>query len=184
MTEGSAERELDVVEEGWYPDPDDSRGRWLRYWDGEDWSNIPAKLASTTERKRMTWPAASDDMRAFQALSYGDKWRVRRFLARGEAPSNPRMAAAAVELGESYRRRDRNNFAWMRWGPTILVIGFGAATIFAVAKGDALMAILDALIVLGWVGHLMFNPMFRPRSVARSLEASKRVITSGIQSST
>ncbi len=174
-----------MVEEGWYPGPDDSRGRWLRHWDGEDWSDIPAKLASATERKQMTWPAASDYMRAFQALSYGDKWRVRRFLARGEAPSSPRMAAAAVGLGEScYPRRDRNGFTFMRWGPTIWVVGFGAATIFAVAKGDALMAILDALIVLGWVGHLMFNPMFRPRSVARSLEASRRVIASGTQSST
>jgi hypothetical protein len=184
MTEGSEERDLDVVEEGWYPDPDDSRGRWLRYWDGEDWSDTPAKLASATEREQMTWPAASDDMQAFEALSYGDKWRVRRFLARGEAPSNPQMAAAAVELGKSYRGRDRNNFTLMRWGPTIFAVGFGAATISAVAKGDALTAILDALIVLGWVGHLMFNPMCRPRSVARSLEASRRVVASGTQNST
>ncbi len=183
MTEDLKERELDVVEEGWYPDPDDSRGRWLRYWDGGDWSDIPAKLASATEREQMIWPAASDDMQAFQALSFCDKWRVRRFLAKGEAPINPRMVSAAVELAESYQRQGRN-FTLMHWGPTILVVGFGTATIFAAVKGDALMAIFDALIVLGWVGHLMFNPMFRPRSVARSLEASRRVIASPTQSST
>jgi hypothetical protein len=69
----------------------------------------------------------------------------------------------------------------MRWGATTLAVGFGVATIFAVAKGDALMAIFDALIVVGWVGHLVFNPLFRPRSAARSLDASRRVIASGIQ---
>lgn len=43
---------------------------------------------------------ASDDMQAFQALSYGDKWRITRFLAKGEAPPHSQMAAAAVELAE------------------------------------------------------------------------------------
>lgn len=36
----------------------------------------------------------------FRALSYGDKFRLSRYLARGEAPRDPRMAAAAIEIGE------------------------------------------------------------------------------------
>jgi hypothetical protein len=41
-------------------------------------------------------------MRAFKALSFRDRWRVRRFVFRGEAPDDPRMATAAIELAERY----------------------------------------------------------------------------------
>ncbi len=46
------------VEADWYPDPDDPTGKWLRFWDGEDWSDIPARLASATEREELVWPEA------------------------------------------------------------------------------------------------------------------------------
>jgi hypothetical protein len=49
--------------------------------------------------------AAPDDMWTFKALSYGERWRVTRLVAKGEAPSDPPMAAAAVELAESCQRR-------------------------------------------------------------------------------
>ena len=118
-------------------------------------------------------------MRTFQALSYGDMWRVRGFLARGEAPSNPRMAAAAVELAESYQRQSRTSAALIRWAPAAVIVGLGYLTIPAAVEGDALMAILYALIVLANVAHLIFNPATRPKNVARSLEVSRRVVASG-----
>jgi hypothetical protein len=49
-----------------------------------------------------------DEMQVFKALSYWDKVRIGRCLARGEAPDDPRKAAAAVELAESYQRKSRS----------------------------------------------------------------------------
>jgi hypothetical protein len=45
-------------EAGWFPDPEDATGKWLRYWDGEDWIDVPPRLASNRERERYVWPAA------------------------------------------------------------------------------------------------------------------------------
>ncbi len=38
----------------------------------------------------------SIQMGKFRALSFGERWRVTRLVAKGEAPRDPRMAAAAV----------------------------------------------------------------------------------------
>src|SRR4051794_33215586 len=54
-------RPVTSVAEGWYPDPDDVTAKWLRYWEGEDWSPIPAKLASRSERKRLSWPGEDSE---------------------------------------------------------------------------------------------------------------------------
>lgn len=117
-------------------------------------------------------------MQTFQALSFGDKWRVRGFLVRGEAPLDRRTAAAAAELAESYRGQGRIYTKLMPWLPATAIVVFGAAAIFVAVKGDALQAILYALFVLTNVAHLMFNPALRPQNVARSLEASRRILAS------
>src|SRR4051794_2437292 len=52
------------VVEGWYPDPEDVTARGLRHWDGEDWSPIPAKLASRSERERLSWPGEDPEAAA------------------------------------------------------------------------------------------------------------------------
>jgi hypothetical protein len=119
------------------------------------------------------------DTPTYQALSIGDKLRVSRFLARGEAPGDLRMAAAAVELAESYRYRGRVLAAWIRWQPLVMVVVFGAIAIPAAIAGNTGMTIISMLLVLGSVMHLMFNPAIRPKNVARSLEASRRVVMSG-----
>jgi hypothetical protein len=116
------------------------------------------------------------EMPAFQALSYGEKWRVTRFVARGEAPPNPQMAAAAVELGESYQRRGRTGAILARWLPIAVVVFGGSATILSAANGNGSAAIFMALVVLVNIGALIFNPMARPENVARSLTASRQVI--------
>lgn len=115
--------------------------------------------------------AASDDMRTFQALSYGEKWRVTRLVARGKAPHDPRMATAAVELAESYRRRGRGDPTLHRGLAITLILVGVALTILAAADGDALLMSAMALIALTNVAQLAFNPLLRPKNVARSLEA-------------
>jgi hypothetical protein len=80
-------------------------------------------------------------MQAFQALSYRDKWRVTRFLTRGDAPDDPRMAAAAVELAESYQRRRRGYSMFIRWLLTITIVVAGVVAIAAAVEGEALRAI-------------------------------------------
>jgi hypothetical protein len=118
---------------------------------------------------------ASDDLRTYQALSYGEKWRVTRLVAKGEAPQNPRMAAAAVELAERYQRRGRGEPTLYRFLAIALIFVGVALAVLAAAEGHALVMSSMALIALSNIGQLVFNPMLRPRNVARSLEASRRV---------
>jgi L-lactate permease len=122
---------------------------------------------------------AADYMQAFRALSYGDRWRVTRLVAKGEAPHDPRMAVAAVELAESYQRKGRVTPALVR-GLAIAVVLVGVAVaVLSAANGDALPTITMAVVVLTNVMHLAFNPKIRPENVARSLEASRQVSAAG-----
>jgi hypothetical protein len=118
-------------------------------------------------------------MPTYNALPLSDKWRVARFLSQGKAPNNPRMARAAVELAENYRSRGRVQAAFGRWWPVVAVVVFGAISIPAAIGGDLAMTIASVLLALGIVAHLMSNPALRPKNVAQSLEASRRVLTSG-----
>jgi hypothetical protein len=125
---------------------------------------------------------ASEKTPGFQALPYGDRWRITRLLAKGEAPRDPRMAAVAVELAESFQARGRAYASFIRWLPIVVIVACGAAAIFFTVDGDTRSAILNAAIVLVNIAQLALNPMARPKSVARSLEASRRVVASGSNS--
>lgn len=118
-------------------------------------------------------------MQKFQALSYGERWRVTRLIAKGEAPHDPRMAAAAVELAERYQSKGRGEATLHRFLAIALIFIGVILAILAAVDGDALLMSAMALIALTNVGHLAFNPMARPKNVARSLEASKRVSAAG-----
>ncbi len=89
------------------------------------------------------------------------------------------MAAAAVELAESYQRKGRAATTLARWLPIAVVLFGGAAAILSVTGGDWLMTMSVALVMLVNIGSLIFNPMARPDNVARSLEQSKRVAPRG-----
>lgn len=117
-----------------------------------------------------------DRMETSRALSYREQWRVRGYLVRGEAPSDPRMAVAAVELAERYQRRGRIVTKVMRWWPAFMIVVFGFATFSNALEGDTGMTIVYAVIVLGSLAQLLFDPIMRPKQTARSLEASRRVI--------
>lgn len=113
-------------------------------------------------------------MPEFRELSFADRWRVRRFVFRGEAPEDARMAAAAVELAENYQRQ--GYMRWLRWGTPVVVLGALFVAILDATDGDLLGAILFALLAVVNLSHLALNPATRPKSVARSLEASRQVL--------
>lgn len=123
--------------------------------------------------------ADSDNMQKYQALSYREKWHVTRLVARGEAPHDPRMAAAAVELANRYQRKGRNESTLYRFLAIALVLVGAALAILAATDGDALLMSAMALVALTHAGQLVCNPMLRPKHVARSLEASRRASVAG-----
>ncbi len=89
------------------------------------------------------------------------------------------MAAAAVALAESYQRKGRSETTLHRFLAIVLILVSLALSVLAAAEGDALLMSAMALIALTNVGQLAFNPMLRPKDVARSLEASRRVSAAG-----
>jgi len=85
------------------------------------------------------------------------------------------MAAAAIELAESYQRRGGE--ASLHRGLAILLIFIGLSlAVLAASKGDTLLLVAMLLVVLSNVAQFAFNPMTRPKNVARSLEASRRLV--------
>lgn len=120
------------------------------------------------------WPV-DKEMPVFQALSYWDKWRASGYLRRGQAPTDPRMATAVVELAESYQRQSRAYAALLRWWPVVMVVSLGYLTISAAIDGDQVGLMLRGLTFLGAVGIAVLDPAIRPKNMARSLEASRRV---------
>lgn len=117
-------------------------------------------------------------MRTYKALSYGEKRRVTRLVAKGDAPHDPRLAAAAVELAERCQRKGHE--ATLHRGLAVALILVGVAlAVLAAAKGDVLLMGAMALLAVSNVAQFAFNPMTRPQNVARSLEASRRVSGAG-----
>jgi fatty acid desaturase len=114
-------------------------------------------------------------MQTFRTLSYGEKRRVTRLVAKGEAPQDPRMAVAAVELAERYQRREQGAPQLFRAMAILLAIVALGLGVLAAVRGDVLLTISMTLLLLTNLGHLAFNPAARPRNVARSLEASRQV---------
>jgi hypothetical protein len=125
--------------------------------------------------------AVDEEMQTFNELPYRDKWRVSRCLVRGEAPRDPRKAAAAVELAESYQRQRRRDGAFLFWLPVALIVGAGCLAVLDAVEGDLLRVITFALVVLSGIEQLMFNPITRPKNMARALEASRRIVASGVE---
>ena len=100
-------------------------------------------------------------MQAFKALSFSDRWRVRRFVFRGEAPDDPRMAAAAIELAERYQRRDHPGI--LGWGMAFLLVCFSVLLIWAAIDGNVREIVISGAWILIAAAHLAFNPVSRTR---------------------
>lgn len=118
------------------------------------------------------------DIKEFEALSYLDKWRVSRCLVRGEAPADPAKAVAAMALAEKYQRQTRGLRSAIKWTPLLLIIIASVSTIFALLDGNELRLLLNPLLILMSGLQYVLNPLTRPKNMARSLEASRRVAAS------
>lgn len=116
-------------------------------------------------------------MEAFKALSFGDRWRVSRCVYRGEAPRDPRLAAAAIELAESFRHQ--RSGGRLRWFAILVGIVVAVVAVLGAMAGDPLTAVVFGLAALVNIGQMAINPRFRPKSVARSLEASRAAVAEG-----
>jgi hypothetical protein len=121
------------------------------------------------------WPE-DDQMQAFRALAYGDKWRVRRTVSRGEAPQDPQMALAALELAEAYQRQGPLYAAATRWWPLLMVVIFTVLALPRAIEGDVSEAIIYALTVATCLIQYTLDPATKPKKVARSLAASRQVV--------
>lgn len=124
---------------------------------------------------------SSEEMPEFRALPFRDKWRVNRSLARGEAPKDPTLVAASVEVAERHLQNPRH--ATLMLGLTVLLaVAFGGLAIVAATKGDHLGSVLYGLISVAHLAQLMLNPAARPKHMERALEDSRR-IAAGMPSS-
>jgi hypothetical protein len=117
---------------------------------------------------------SSEEMPEFRALPYRDKWRVNRSLARGEAPEDPRLVAAAVELAERHLQSP-GRATLMRGLTLLLAVAFGALAILAATKGEHFSSVFYGLISVVHLGQLMLNPVARPKHMAKALEDSRRI---------
>lgn len=112
----------------------------------------------------------------FQALSTLGQLRVCRFLTRGESPDDPEFAVVTREVGEHYQAQDPRIAVFRRWWPAVPALCVTVLTLPGAVDGELWKAIMFVLIVLGVVGNLMLNPWTRPNNVAKSVEASRRVV--------
>ena len=112
----------------------------------------------------------------YRALSVSDQFRVFRFLTRGEAPSDRELAAVTLDAAERYQTRSRVLAALFRWLPIALALSLIVPSLPGALDGRVEMVIVLLFGALGLVGNLMLNPWTRPTNVARSLEASRRVV--------
>lgn len=113
----------------------------------------------------------------YRALSVADQIRVFRFLTRGDAPTDPKLAAITLDAAERYQTRSRALSALFRWLPIALAFSLIVPSLFGALDGRVEMVIVFLLGALGLVGNLMLNPWTRPRNVARSLKASRDVVS-------
>jgi hypothetical protein len=121
------------------------------------------------------WPS-NEHAKAFQALPYGTKLRVSWCLARGKSPGDPVLAAAAIEMAESYERQKRSNLRLERWSALFLIFWVGCAAIFHLIDGDTLSLIFYVSIFLLSTASLSINPAAWPRNRRKSLEQSRKMV--------
>lgn len=112
----------------------------------------------------------------FREISSLDQFRVCRFLTRGEAPDDPELAAITLDTAGRYQTKSRVLAALLGWWPMVLGLSLIVSTLPGALNGQVEMVILVLLIVLGGVGNIMLNPWTRPKNVAKSIEASRRIV--------
>ena len=121
---------------------------------------------------------------ALSSLSVPERLRVTGFLRRGEAPRDPRIAAAVVEWGEHCQREANSRKGQLlRWLSPVFAVTFAAATGWLAVLGAPLQAALVLIAALLSVVHLMISPQVRPKRIARSVAESRVIAAQRIEPS-
>jgi hypothetical protein len=114
----------------------------------------------------------------FQQLSSYERFGVFRLLAKGETANDPELAGVMLETADHFRSQSRVKTGVFRWTPIVLALLLAVGALSAVVDGQVGMAFFLLFIAICAVANIMLNPWTRPRNVARSAEASRRVLAS------
>lgn len=103
-----------------------------------------------------------------------------RYLKKGEGPQERRLAAAAIELAEYYQDAHGPSY-WkrVRWFVLFVAVVCVVAAIGFAAAGEVSISAVTAIAAVPNIAALAISPVFSPKHVARSLEASRAVVESG-----
>lgn len=127
-----------------------------------------------------TGPVDSERIAAIKALPVGDRLRVIWLLRWGKAPKDRQWAAAAAAMAEGFQRaHGRAYWVRLRWFALFVMVVTGSFAVWFATGGATLQAISNAALALVTLISLIISPMFWPKNVARSLEASRAVVGSG-----
>jgi hypothetical protein len=114
----------------------------------------------------------------FQQLSSHEQFRVYRLLTKGETASDPELAAITLETAGHFRSQNRVKARVFRWAPMVLALCLAIGALPDAVDGQVGVVFFLLFILLGVVANLMLNPWTRPKNVAKSMEASRRVVAS------
>lgn len=112
----------------------------------------------------------------FQQLPSHEQFRVFRLLAKGETASDPELAAVTLETTDHFRSQNRVKAGVFRWAPIVLALLLAVSSLSDAIEGQVGMVFFLLFIAICAVANLMLNPWTRPKNVARSAEASRRVL--------
>jgi len=112
----------------------------------------------------------------FQQLSVYEQCRVYRLLTKGETANDPELAAITLEISGHFRSQNRVKAEVFRWAPMVVALCLAASVLPNAVEGQVGVMLFLVFILLGVVANLMLNPWTRPKNVARSEEASRRLV--------
>lgn len=107
-----------------------------------------------------------------------DQYRVNRFLVRGVAPEDRGLAAITLEAAEYCQEQGRVVAALYGWVPMVMPFFIIAPFLSKAVDGHVDAIVFVLFILSGVVANVMLNPWVRPSRVARSVDASRRVLAS------
>ena len=113
----------------------------------------------------------------YRQLSTVDQYRVNRFLVKGMAPRDQELAATTLAAAEYCQSQSPVIAAVYRWVPLLAPFGIILPFLSSAVDGHVGAIIFVLLILSGVVATLMLNPWTRPKNVARSAEATRRVLS-------
>lgn len=105
-----------------------------------------------------------------------DQYRVNRLLVKGAAPDDRKLAAITLAAAEYCQSQSRVVAAAYGWMPMLTAFFIIAPFLQSAVDGHVGAIIFVLFVLSGVVANLMLNPWIRPRNMARSAEAARRVL--------